>query len=609
MRWLVLKASGERQLFTLDKRQLIQTCQLEIPIRDLRLMDSALGTESLAQLLVRDNALVFSMEHVRLIIMHDRVVLPLDDGGAAPPPPAGGAGADAKERFNNHLEGVVMDWALQHGATIASIHGGGLGSTGGNPGTGGGGGGGPTVGSGERVSGSLAAHMESNVLGRTGSGMRGAMDRSSGAPPSTGGASTGPGASVGSGFGAGGGGGGVGAAAEHRACNMETGSQNAYDPEQQPFEMVVLETALSEICSHLSREADALQVHVQPVLEQLMKTADTSNLEAARRVKTQHARLVTRVSATREALQRLMEDDDDMVRMCLTQQVHVRLAAVAAAAAAAAHQHLTHSHSHSHGLATAGAPTPAGGASATGPGLLTNAGGAAHTPLDIVGRSPSDNLGHSPHSPPHADPHHLAMLVGSSLGASYMRPASLAARAVRHQAKKSGALGEALAEAAAAAAVAAASGQTPGPASATASASVAAAAAAAAGGAGPGSEVLDHDFLDVENLLESYAIIVDTTYQTLMSIGEYIDDTEDLINIQLDYSRNKLIRFDILLTSGTFALSFCNIVTGMLGENMVLPEIITQDLSSFFLVNGGALLFCACAFITLVTIFRWQKVI
>lgn len=45
--------------------------------------------------------------------------------------------------------------------------------------------------------------------------------------------------------------------------------------------------------------------------------------------------------------------------------------------------------------------------------------------------------------------------------------------------------------------------------------------------------------------------------------GEYIDDTEDLINIQLDYSRNKLIRFDILLTAGTFALAFFNIVSGL----------------------------------------------
>lgn len=58
--------------------------------------------------------------------------------------------------------------------------------------------------------------------------------------------------------------------------------------------------------------------------------------------------------------------------------------------------------------------------------------------------------------------------------------------------------------------------------------------------------------------------------------GEYIDDTEDLINIQLDYSRNKLIRFEIILTTGTFAIAIFSAVAGMLGENLALPEIITE---------------------------------
>ncbi len=43
-----------------------------------------------------------------------------------------------------------------------------------------------------------------------------------------------------------------------------------------------------------------------PALEALTKTADTANLEAVRRIKTQHARLVTRVTAAKEALEGLM---------------------------------------------------------------------------------------------------------------------------------------------------------------------------------------------------------------------------------------------------------------------------------------------------------------
>ena len=91
MRWLILHANGTKQQLALDKRQLIQYFNLDIPTRDMRLMDSTLmganigsGKESVpvhhqgaassaGQLLVRDNALVLCMEHVRMIITADKV--------------------------------------------------------------------------------------------------------------------------------------------------------------------------------------------------------------------------------------------------------------------------------------------------------------------------------------------------------------------------------------------------------------------------------------------------------------------------------------------------------------------------------------------------------
>lgn len=48
-----------------------------------------------------------------------------------------------------------------------------------------------------------------------------------------------------------------------------------------------------------------------------------------------------------------------------------------------------------------------------------------------------------------------------------------------------------------------------------------------------------HDLLEVENLLESYFMMVDGTLAKLSGVGEYIDDTEDYINIELDYNRNR----------------------------------------------------------------------
>jgi hypothetical protein len=47
------------------------------------------------------------------------------------------------------------------------------------------------------------------------------------------------------------------------------------------------------------------------------------------------------------------------------------------------------------------------------------------------------------------------------------------------------------------------------------------------------------ELVEVENLLESYFMMVDSTAAKLAGIGEYIDDTEDYINIELDYSRNR----------------------------------------------------------------------
>ena len=39
-----------------------------------------------------------------------------------------------------------------------------------------------------------------------------------------------------------------------------------------------------------------------------------------RRVKTRHQRLSTRVETVRDELQRFLEDDDDMIKMCLTRK-------------------------------------------------------------------------------------------------------------------------------------------------------------------------------------------------------------------------------------------------------------------------------------------------
>lgn len=44
--------------------------------------------------------------------------------------------------------------------------------------------------------------------------------------------------------------------------------------------------------------------------------------------------------------------------------------------------------------------------------------------------------------------------------------------------------------------------------------------------------------------------------------GEYIKDTEEYINIELDSSRNRLIRLEIIITSATFGVAMFSLVAG-----------------------------------------------
>lgn len=82
-----------------------------------------------------------------------------------------------------------------------------------------------------------------------------------------------------------------------------------------------------------------------------------------------------------------------------------------------------------------------------------------------------------------------------------------------------------------------------------------------------------------------------------LGIGEYIDDTEDYINIELDYNRNRLLRIEILLTVATFSLAIYNLVAGILGENLVLPSAWTEDIWGFIIINSSAVTLCTLVFI------------
>jgi magnesium transporter len=72
----------------------------------------------------------------------------------------------------------------------------------------------------------------------------------------------------------------------------------------------------------------------------------------------------------------------------------------------------------------------------------------------------------------------------------------------------------------------------------------------------------------VEMLLEPYFMSFDSTWNRLQVLGEFIDDTEDYVNITLDSHRNQLIQVDLLLTAATFCVALMTLIAGIFGMNL-----------------------------------------
>ncbi|KAK4484047.1 hypothetical protein RD792_011264 [Penstemon davidsonii] len=110
----------------------------------------------------------------------------------------------------------------------------------------------------------------------------------------------------------------------------------------------------------------------------------------------------------------------------------------------------------------------------------------------------------------------------------------------------------------------------------------------------------------LEMLLEAYFVVIDNTLNQLLSLKEYIDDTEDLINIKLGNVQNQLIQFELLLTAATFVATVFAVVTAVFGMNF--EDTIFDNPSTFNWVLIITGLFCAMLFFAFLFYFRHKKV-
>lgn len=512
--WIVIDSQGRRSFLHADKRSIVQKLRLNIPHRDMRLLDRY----EHSKILLRDKSLIFAIEHVRLIITSDIAILPREGYDFNP----------SASRFVDILEEAVADWVRQQQQWES------------------------------------AANAAANI-NTTSNAVDQGPNSASKVPRNTEATATGSGIPM-----------------YHTKNNHPYNEDRApssvldFDEDSSssmargggesvilPFELVVLEAALKEAHSYYHQQVTEFEGLAYPALDALTRSVNTSTLERVRKVKTRHQRLTLKCDTLREELENFLEDDDDMAKLCLTKRKED--AAMAAAAAAAS------------GVAAGGG----GGRTASPP----------PPPGGGYGSPPPHQY---QYQYPHHQYHHPSAVpnMAASYSRSYMRGLAAASAESLTQHYRQASAGEG-------------GGGMGGP------------AGVASGINGPAGlqqllyqdEEDDADFQEVEHLIDNYFMLVNGLTDKLKSIDEYITDTEEYINIELDSSRNRLIRLEILLTAATFALAPFNLLAGILGENLVLPESITGSVEKFYVLNCLAFVLCFGFFYLILLYMRYKRLI
>ncbi|MED6217745.1 Magnesium transporter MRS2-3 [Stylosanthes scabra] len=260
-----------------------------------------------------------------------------------------------------------------------------------------------------------------------------------------------------------------------------------------PFEFVALEACLEAACSVLENEAKTLEQEAHPALDKLTSKISTLNLERVRQIKSRLVAITGRVQKVRDELEHLLDDDDDMAEMYLTdklQQLHSSSASSINDDDDDVDHHLDVDDS-------------------IPPEISLEAGATAAA-------SDEDNQ------------HDDRLLVGVSRES---RASTTYSTTTKHL-----------------------------------------------------------DVEELEMLLEAYFVQIDGTLNKLSTLREYVDDTEDYINIMLDDKQNHLLQMGVMLTTATLVVSAFVVVAGVFGMNIHI-ELFDSDFAGnreFLWTVGGS---------------------
>ena len=111
---------------------------------------------------------------------------------------------------------------------------------------------------------------------------------------------------------------------------------------------------------------------------------------------------------------------------------------------------------------------------------------------------------------------------------------------------------------------------------------------------------------EVEIVLESYLHVVDHLVNRADLLGAAIDDTEDMVGLQLDTMRNRLLRLGLMLTILTMAFAGGGLVNRWFSMNLQLPVYQAENGSERWFY-GLTVTSCVLLVLTVAAFYGWAR--
>ncbi|KAI3454580.1 hypothetical protein Pfo_011243 [Paulownia fortunei] len=310
---------------------------------------------------------------------------------------------------------------------------------------------------------------------------------------------------------------------EERNADREHVAENANALKLLPFEFVALEACLEAACSSLENEARRLEQEAHPALDKLTSKISTLNLERVRQIKSRLVAITGRVQKVRDEIEHLLDDDEDMAEMYLTDKFE--------------QQQLENSSASS----------------------INELDGIDEEviPLDVENRTtPVEIMMGCDRSSIFSDIdiHETDNQQEQTIGESN----ALGRHSHRTHTSTQSATNKHL------------------------------------------------DVEELEMILEAYFVQIDGTLNNLSTLREYVDDTEDYINIMLDDKQNHLLQMGVMLTTATVVVSAFVALTGVFGMNITIELFDSEKagMPEFLWTVGGGTAGCLFLYVAAIA---WCK--